>query len=173
MPLNGTIVSMTENYAFLDAGVMRDTGPAGGKSKPKRINGRLYRLDMLEKYAISSKYKGADTQAVLEKGMDLKVCMYRRRHLVIIIRWEQGRPATSSSSHHLGLSFAFLQVYVKGIHRASGQYSLTIDPEINEEKAEILKRERSERFTAMKKKQDVKDLLIGESRKGVITKVGR
>lgn len=74
MALNATIVSMTENYAFLDAGVLRDAGP-GGIHKPKRINGRLYRLDLLEKFAISSKFKGANTQGVLEKGMNLQVSL--------------------------------------------------------------------------------------------------
>lgn len=67
----------------------------------------------------------------------------------------------------------FGQVYVKGVHPLSSQLTLTVDPEINEEKAEGLKKERADRFTAMKKKQNVEDLLVGECRKGVITKVCR
>lgn len=86
MPLNGTIVSVTENYAFLDAGVLRDVVDAGtptgkddnnrrrGKSKTRNVNGRLYRLDLMEKYALSNKRKGAKTEAVLAPGMSLQVC---------------------------------------------------------------------------------------------------
>lgn len=69
-PLNGTIVSLTENYAFVDVGVVKEVP---GLRKPRRINGQLYRLDLFEKYAISSKYKGAKTEAVLERGMNLQV----------------------------------------------------------------------------------------------------
>lgn len=63
------------------------------------------------------------------------------------------------------------QVYVKGVYPASGEYSLTFDPEMTEEKARALNAEREVRRAAMKKKQEVDKLLIGESRKGVITKV--
>lgn len=62
-------------------------------------------------------------------------------------------------------------MFVKGVHLASGEYSLTVDPEMTAEKARALREEREARRTAMEKKQDVDKLLIGESRKGVITKV--
>ena len=156
MPLvNGTVVSVTENYCFVDAGVVRgqsaeeqfnkkkkDEDDENGRGprtqlrqpKPRRLNGRLYRLDLQEKYALSEKYKTATTLSILTPGMSLPV-------------------------------------YVKGVHLNSWQYSLTVDSSITEEKAALLKEEREVQLTAMKSKQSVDALLIGESRKGVITKI--
>jgi predicted RNA-binding protein with RPS1 domain len=156
MPLvNGTVVSVTENYCFIDAGVIRgqsaeeqfnkqkedeeDEDGRGPRTKlrqpkPRRLNGRLYRLDLQETYALSEKYKTASTLSILTPGMSLPV-------------------------------------YVKGVHLNSWQYSLTVDPSITAEKAAMLKEEREAQLTAMKSKQPVDALLIGESRKGVITKI--
>eukprot|EP00624_Nannochloropsis_granulata_P005164 evm.model.NODE_36425_length_11871_cov_27.690168.1 len=153
MPLvNGTVVSVTENYCFIDAGVVRgqsaeeqikkDEDDEGGRGprtklrhpKPRRLNGRLYRMDLQEKYALSEKYKTAATLSILTPGMSLSV-------------------------------------YVKGVHLNSWQYSLTVDPSITEEKAAALKEDRAAHLLAMKSKQPVDALLLGESRKGVITKI--
>lgn len=156
MPLlNATVVSLTDNYCFLDAGVVRgqteaeqakmmhDGGKGGEKGTPRRrlrhpkprpLMGRLYRGDLLEQYALTDKFRTATTKAVLTPGMSLPV-------------------------------------YVKGVHLDSWQYSLTVDPEMTEEKAAALKEERKAQLKAQASKQPVDALLIGESRKGVITKI--
>lgn len=148
MALNGTVVSVTENYAFVDAGVVWEkeireeaatatataTARRRKKPKPRRLNGRLYRLDLQEQYALSPKYKTATTEAVLVPGMSLPV-------------------------------------WVKGVHVDSWQYTLTVDPNMTSEKALALKAEREAQVKSMESKQPVDALLIGESRKGVITKL--
>ena len=104
MALNGTVVALTENYAFVDAGVTRPApaarttaaakeegkGESGSKQKkekrkPRRVNGKLYRLDLLERFALSAKYKGRKTEAVLEPGMSLQVCVCVSALLLLLL----------------------------------------------------------------------------------------
>lgn len=120
MPLQGRVVSVTEHYAFVDCGVVRPPlataaageevkGDAEGKAtrgrKGRRINGKLYRLDLQERFALSPRQRTAKTEAVLAPGMDVGV-------------------------------------FVKGVHLASGEYSLTMDPDMTPEKAAALRLER-------------------------------
>ena len=123
MPLQGRVVSVTTHYAFVDCGVLRPPPAAaasaaawggevkgeerkGGKArKGRRINGKLYKLDLQERFALDPRQKTAKTEAVLSPGMDLPV-------------------------------------FIKGVHLASGEYSLTVDPAMTAEKAAALQQER-------------------------------
>lgn len=71
MPLQGRVVSVTEHYAFVDCGVVRPV--AQGKGKGRRVNGKLYRLDLQERFALSAKQRTARTEAVLAPGVDMQV----------------------------------------------------------------------------------------------------
>jgi hypothetical protein len=72
MGLNGTVVGFSENYAFLDCGVLRD--PREGQRPSRRpLVGKLYRLDLLERFALSPKLVGPKTEAVIKHGMSMQV----------------------------------------------------------------------------------------------------
>lgn len=73
MAVQGRVVSVTEHYAFVDCGVRRPANKAGERKGRARVNGKLYRLDLQERFALSPKQKTAKTEAVLEPGMDVKV----------------------------------------------------------------------------------------------------
>lgn len=88
MPLKGRVVSVTAHYAFVDCGVVlrpppppetEEEGEGRKESKQRkgtrgrRINGKLYRLDLQERFALNPKQRTARTEAVLAPGMDMQV----------------------------------------------------------------------------------------------------
>lgn len=99
MPLQGRVVSVTAHYAFVDCGVVvppppREEEEEGDgqrkKGKGRRINGKLYRLDLQERWAISPRQRTAKTEAVLAPGMDLKVRERRGNGMGMERQWAAG-----------------------------------------------------------------------------------
>ena len=75
MPLQGRVVSVTEHYAFLDCGVLRPLSQKDKSKRRRRLNGKLYRLDLMERWALDPRQRTATTEAVLAPGMDVpQVC---------------------------------------------------------------------------------------------------
>lgn len=118
MPLQGRVVSVTTHYAFVDCGVLRP--PLASASAAAADGGEA---------------KGGKAR----KGRRINGKLYKLDLQERFALDPRQKTAKTEAVLSPGMD---LPVFVKGVHLASGEYSLTVDPAMTAEKAAALQQER-------------------------------